>query len=194
MDWTAKEFAMIIAAAVTAGGAIAVAIINHRKKAAGEQKPAHPQPLVVIQNSAPIRITKPDETPFARLSLEHGSARPAVVSISHREIVERLRPLAPYQRDLIEKSYVGVRVKWRIVLKSVGETVHGQGHVFGDVADTKAAIECDGKMDDFRGLIHAADKEEIEIEGTIDLVSTAYTMLKDCTARRLKEPAASGSQ
>lgn len=194
MDWTAKEFATIIAAAVAAGGAIVVALINHRKKTASEHKPANTPPLVVIQNSAPIPVAKSNGAPVARPPLEQEPTRPEVTAITHREIVERLRPLAPYQRDLIEKSYVGVRVKWRIVLKSVGETVQDKGHVFGDVSDTKAAIECDGKMEDFRGLIHAADKEEIEIEGTIDLVSTAFTMLKDCTARRVKESVSSGAR
>jgi hypothetical protein len=189
MEWTAKEITTLIVSATTVVGTIVVALIQHKKKRSTEQNASVAQPLVVIQNSslpqssAPVLQRVVEHSPTAK------RARPFVTEVSHKEIVEKLRSLNPYHQGLIEKSYVGLRVRWRVLLTSLDERTSGKGNVHGNVADTKTAIDCDGLMTDFVCLIHAGDGEEIEVEGTIELVSTAYTILEDCLARRLKQPA-----
>jgi hypothetical protein len=106
-----------------------------------------------------------------------------IARITHREIRERLDSIAPFHRDAIEKSYVGMRVVWPIKFRSYNGT-DSDVTIYGDVADTGSAIECAGRKDDFLCLVHAAEEEVIEIEGTVDLAGRAYMVLTDCTARR----------
>lgn len=189
MEWTAKEISPIIVATVGAVigalGTIAVAVINRRKNPT-EDKPAPSSPLVVINTSfreasAAIRATSTivPATP-AKLS------RQSFVEISHREIAEKLRGVTPFQQGIIEKSYVGLRVRWRVLLKSLDEIRPGDGLLHGRTADTKSVISCSGAMADIAHVIHADTDEEIDVEGTITLVSSAYIELKDSKTARLK--------
>lgn len=172
MEWTAKEVAPIIVALIGFAGVVVGAIINKRMKAAREQ----------ASMPTPTTPTAPPKHVDGTLPVQ----RPPVLAITHAEIQERLKDLGPFQRDQIERSYVGTRVRWRILLKSVSDYGNGGANVAGVVVDTKSSTSCNGKMSDFRCLMHAADGEEVEVEGTLDLVSSAYTELTDCVATRLK--------
>lgn len=174
MPWSEKETAMLAVAIVSAGGVIIAALIN-RKKPTGEFPPSKQQS---------VSIPSPHSTRANPTIAASPSHCKSISDITHSAICAQLKDLSPYHRDRIEKSYIGFRVRWRLILHFMGEA-GGKAHLFGRIAGAYDAVECNGSKDAFSSLIHAADGEEIEVEGTISMTGTGLTILDDCVPHRI---------
>lgn len=168
----------IISALIKGVTDIFVALIGRKKdKAAFSTTPA-PIPL------PPAVSPPPPAQPIEKPSTEKKPLPKPIVAITHSEIRARLELLAPVHRDLVEKSYVGMRVAWPVKFRSYDAT-EDRVMIHASATDTGSTIECFGPKDDFLCLVHAEENEVIEIEGTIEMASRAYVALADCSARRL---------
>lgn len=174
-------------AIITAGCTVVVAIVtgvfaliqSRKDKTANPEStklPESPAPSVAMNSpESEVRVSKPVSEPTNVMG-------PVRVEATHKQIIDAIESALPYHRDKIRATFVGKRVRWKLVFVSVhhynDEEIEIQGHL---PEDRLCNVWCDALSHEGNAFMLAQGGWEFVVDGTIEDILSHVTDLVDCT-------------
>ena len=94
-----------------------------------------------------------------------------------RQIQESIRKQPPYDRESFAKNYLGLRVRWRLSIGSVDHEIRDTVRVILRDEPSMNSVLAAISLRDCPKLRIVAEKEPVDIVGTIDKINLLYIRL-----------------